>query len=57
MLRKKPLGRVTIDLRQLVIVWRIGKPLEAFSMIALTAIVSRAESTMRRTRGPELTDQ
>lgn len=35
MLRKKPLGRVTMDFRQLVIVWRMGNPLEAFSIIAL----------------------
>lgn len=35
MLRKNPLGRDTIDLRQLVIVWRMGNPFEAFSMIAL----------------------
>lgn len=32
---KKAPGFVIIDLRQEVMVWRIGKPLEAFSMIAL----------------------
>lgn len=34
-LKKKPLGRATIDRRQFFIVSPIGKPLEAFSMIAL----------------------
>lgn len=33
--KKKPVGLVIMDLRQLVIVWRMGKPLDAFSMIAL----------------------
>lgn len=37
-LKKKPLGRATIDRRQLFIVWPIGKPLEAFSMIALEGL-------------------
>lgn len=35
MLKKKPLGLAIMDLRQLVIVSRIGKPLDAFSMMAL----------------------
>lgn len=34
-LRKKPVGLAIMDLRQLVIVCWIGKPLEAFSMMAL----------------------
>jgi hypothetical protein len=34
-LKKNPLGFVTMDRRQLVIVSRIGNPFEAFSMIAL----------------------
>lgn len=38
-LKKKPLGRATIDRRQLLIVWPIGKPFEAFSMIALEELV------------------
>lgn len=37
MLVKKAPGRVIMDLRQEVMVWRIGKPLEAFSMIALVS--------------------
>lgn len=35
MLKKKPAGRDTMDLRQEVMVWRIGKPFEAFSIMAL----------------------
>lgn len=34
-LRKKPLGFETIDLRQLEMVCRMGNPFEAFSMMAL----------------------
>lgn len=34
-LKKNPLGFVTMDRRQLVIVSRMGNPFEAFSMIAL----------------------
>jgi hypothetical protein len=34
-LRKNPLGRETMDLRQFVIVRWIGKPFDAFSIIAL----------------------
>lgn len=37
-LKKKPLGRATIDRRQFFIVWPIGKPFEAFSMIALEGL-------------------
>jgi hypothetical protein len=33
--KKKPVGFVIMDLRQLVIVWRMGKPLDAFSIMAL----------------------
>lgn len=33
--KKKPAGLAIMDLRQEVMVWRIGNPLEAFSMIAL----------------------
>lgn len=35
MLVRKAAGRVIMDLRHEVMVWRIGKPLDAFSMIAL----------------------
>lgn len=34
-LKKKPAGRDIMDLRQDVMVWRIGKPFEAFSIMAL----------------------
>ena len=39
MLRKKPLGFETIDLRQLEMVCRMGNPFEAFSMMALRGIL------------------
>lgn len=38
-LKKKPQGRATIDRSPLLIVWRIGKPFEAFSIIALEELV------------------
>ena len=37
-LKKKPQGRVTIDRSPLLIVSRIGKPFEAFSIIALKGL-------------------
>lgn len=40
-LKKKPAGRVIMDLRQDVMVWRIGKPFEAFSMMALHSFYQR----------------
>lgn len=38
MLRKKPAGRATMDRRQEVTVLRMGKPFDAFSMIALLVL-------------------
>lgn len=45
MLKKKPVGFAIMDLRQLVIVWRMGKPLDAFSIMALYMLRNTVRSS------------